>query len=101
MPMLFGQQKQGGISTLKDTPPEQQAAFHSFMRGSPIRHTRYGLTIRHGLKVRSTLEFASGLDYVLALYEETGRPGVLDAWELGWPLVNGEHRIEDAIWKPA
>jgi hypothetical protein len=40
------------------------------------------------------------LDYLLKAYEESGHPGVLDAWEMKWPLVSGEHRIENAVWKP-
>ena len=40
------------------------------------------------------------LDYVLRMCEKTGHPGVLDVWELGWPLLRGDDRIEDVIWKP-
>jgi len=36
---------------------------------------------------------------VMKMRKEAGRPGVLDAWEMGWPLVSGEHRIEDVIWR--
>ena len=39
------------------------------------------------------------LDYVLRMCEKTGHPGVLDVWELGWPLLRGEDRIEDVTWK--
>ena len=39
------------------------------------------------------------LEYVLRLHERTGRPGVLDAWELGWPLLRGDDRIEEIMWK--
>jgi len=41
------------------------------------------------------------LDYVLGVHGKTGHPGVLDAWELGWPLLRGEDRIADALWNPA
>ena len=40
------------------------------------------------------------LEYLLKTQAESGHPGVLDTWELGWPLVSGKHRIEDAIWRP-
>jgi hypothetical protein len=39
------------------------------------------------------------LDYVLRMHEKAGHPGVLDAWELGWPLLRGEDRIADVMWK--
>jgi hypothetical protein len=39
------------------------------------------------------------LDYVLRIWEKAGRPGVLDVWELGWPLLRGDDRIEDVIWR--
>ena len=39
------------------------------------------------------------LDYVLRMCGSTGHPGVLDIWELGWPLLRGDDRIEDVIWK--
>jgi hypothetical protein len=39
------------------------------------------------------------LDYVLRMCERTGHPGVLDIWELGWPLLRGDDRIEDVMWK--
>ena len=39
------------------------------------------------------------LGYVLQMCEKTGHPGVLDVWELGWPLLRGDDRIEDVIWK--
>jgi hypothetical protein len=38
------------------------------------------------------------LDYVLRMQEQAGHPGVLDAWELGWPLLRGEDRIADVMW---
>ena len=38
------------------------------------------------------------LDYVLRMHEKAGQPGVLDAWELGWPLLRGEDRIADVMW---
>ena len=31
--------------------------------------------------------------------ERTGHPGVLDIWELGWPLLRSDDRIEDVMWK--
>jgi hypothetical protein len=40
------------------------------------------------------------LDYLQMMQEASGHPGVLDAWEMKWPLVSGEHPIEDAIWRP-
>jgi len=39
------------------------------------------------------------VDYVLAMRKKAGHPGVLDAWELRWPLVTGADRIEDVIWR--
>ena len=39
------------------------------------------------------------LDYVLRMFEKTGHPGVLDVWELGWPLLRCDDRIEDVTWK--
>ena len=39
------------------------------------------------------------LDYVLRMHQKTGHPGVLDAWELGWPILRGDDRISDVIWK--
>src|ERR1035441_10278728 len=39
------------------------------------------------------------LDYVLRMHEKTGRPGILDTWELGWPLLRGEDQIADVMWK--
>ena len=39
------------------------------------------------------------LEYVLRMCERTGHPGVLDIWELGWPLLRGDDRIEDVMWK--
>ena len=38
------------------------------------------------------------LDYVLGMRKRAGRPGVLDTWELKWPLLRGVDRIEDVIW---
>lgn len=38
------------------------------------------------------------LDYVLRVHEKAGHPGVLDTWELGWPLLRGEDRIADVMW---
>ena len=29
----------------------------------------------------------------------TGHLGVLDIWELGWPLLRGDDPIEDVMWK--
>lgn len=40
------------------------------------------------------------LEYVLTMFEKAGHPGLLDIFELGFPLVSGEHSIEDAIWRP-
>jgi hypothetical protein len=40
------------------------------------------------------------LNYVLRMCEKAGHPGVLDLWELGWPLLRGDDRIEDVMWKP-
>ena len=39
------------------------------------------------------------LDYVLRMCERTGHPGVLVIWELGWPLLRGDDRIKDVMWK--
>jgi hypothetical protein len=39
------------------------------------------------------------LHYVLRMQQEAGHPGVLDAWELGWPLLSGKDRINDVTWK--
>lgn len=39
------------------------------------------------------------LEYVVGLHDALGHPGVIDAWELRWPLLSGEHRIEDVIWR--
>jgi hypothetical protein len=41
------------------------------------------------------------LDYVLGMHEKTGRPGILDVWELGWPLLRGEDRVADVMWTPS
>ena len=41
------------------------------------------------------------LEYVVRTHEKAGHPGVLDAWELGWPLLRGEDRIADVIWTAA
>lgn len=41
------------------------------------------------------------LDYVLRVQERAGHPGVLDAWELGWPLLRGDDRIADVKWTAA
>ena len=38
------------------------------------------------------------LDYVLRMHAKIGHPGVLDLWELGWPLLRGEDRIADVMW---
>jgi hypothetical protein len=38
------------------------------------------------------------LDYVLRMHAKVGHPGVLDAWELGWPLLRGDHLIADVLW---
>ena len=40
------------------------------------------------------------LDYVLRMHATAGHPGVLDAWELGWPLLRGDVSITDVIWTP-
>ena len=39
------------------------------------------------------------LEYVLRMCERTGHAGVLDVWELGWPLLRGDDRIEVVMWK--
>jgi hypothetical protein len=39
------------------------------------------------------------LDYVLRMCGGTGHLGVLDIWELGWPLLRGDDPIEDVMWK--
>lgn len=41
------------------------------------------------------------LEYVLRVHARGGRAGVLDAWELGWPLLRGDDRIADAVWTAA
>ena len=38
------------------------------------------------------------LDYVLQTHAAAGHPGVIDAWELDWPLLRGKDRIADAVW---
>jgi hypothetical protein len=40
------------------------------------------------------------LDYVLRMRAKAGHPGVLDIWELGWPLLRGDDRIDDVLWEP-
>lgn len=40
------------------------------------------------------------LEYILMASKRSGHPGVLDAWDVGWPLVSGQDRIEEAIWRP-
>jgi hypothetical protein len=39
------------------------------------------------------------LDYLVGMHDALGHPGVIDTWEIGWPLVSGEHRIEDVLWR--
>ena len=39
------------------------------------------------------------IEYVLQMQEKAGYPGVLDLWELGWPLLRGDDRITDVMWK--
>jgi len=38
------------------------------------------------------------LDYVLQKQQQAGHLGVLDTWELGWPLLRGEDQIADVLW---
>jgi len=40
-------------------------------------------------------------EYVKRVFEASGKKtyGVIDAWWLRWPLLTGEHRIEDAKWE--
>jgi hypothetical protein len=40
------------------------------------------------------------LEYVLRVQQRAGHPGVLDTWELGWPILRGEDQITDVIWTP-
>jgi hypothetical protein len=40
------------------------------------------------------------LDYVLTMLDASGHPGVLDDWEMKFPLESGVCRIEEAIWRP-
>jgi len=40
------------------------------------------------------------LEYIVSAFKKYGHPGVIDAWEHGWPLLSGVDRIEDAVWTP-
>jgi hypothetical protein len=37
--------------------------------------------------------------FIDARVRNYGYPGVLDVWELGWPLLRGDDRIANVKWR--
>jgi hypothetical protein len=76
--------------------PGSLAVLHAWVTNPHNSDVAYDPTWRAG---REYFGIPFRLDYVLRMCESTGHPGVLDVWELGWPLLRGDDRIEDVIWK--
>ena len=77
--------------------PGSLAVLHAWVTNPNKSGVAHDPTWRAG---REYFGIPFSLDYVLRMYEKTGHPGVLDIWELGWPLLRGDDRIEDVMWKP-
>jgi hypothetical protein len=77
--------------------PGSLAVLHAWITNPRNPEVAYDPTWRAGCEY---LGIPFRLDYVLRMCERTGHPGVLDIWELGWPLLRGDDRIEDVMWKP-
>jgi len=73
------------------------AVLHAWVSNPQNSGVAYDPTWRAG---REYFGIPFRLDYVLRMCEKSGHVGVLDVWELGWPLLRGEDRIEDVMWKP-
>ena len=82
-----------GFATPK---PGSLAVLHARVNNLHNSGVAYDLTWRDG---HEYFGIPFRLDYVLRMCERAGHPGVLDIWELGWPLVRGDDRIEDVMWK--
>ena len=72
------------------------AVLHAWVTNPENSGVAYDPTWRAG---REYFGIPFTLEYVLRMWKSTGHPGVLDVWELGWPLLRGDDRIEDVIWK--
>ena len=72
------------------------AVLHAWVTNPHDSGVAYDPTWRAG---REYFGIPFRLDYVLRMCKSTGHPGVLDIGELGWPLLRGDDRIEDVIWK--
>ena len=73
-----------------------QAVLHAWVIDPRKPTTAHDPTWRAG---REYFGIPFKLDYVLRLWEKAGHPGVLDLWDLGWPLLRGDDRINDVMWK--
>ena len=71
------------------------AVLHAWVTSPKNPLVAHDPTWRNG---REYLGIPFRLDYVLRTQKRAGHPGVLDAWELGWPLLRGEDQIADAMW---
>jgi hypothetical protein len=49
------------------------------------------------LKERAYIGIPLKMGYVRRIVDETGTFGALDAWELDWPLLTGEHRLDEVM----
>ena len=76
--------------------PGSLAVLHAWVTNPYNSGVAYDPTWRAG---REYFGIPFRLEYVLRMCERTGHPGVLDIWELGWPLLRGDDRMEDVMWK--
>ena len=74
------------------------AVLHAWVTDPKNPAVAYDPTWRNG---REYFGIPFQLYYVLRMHNKTGHPGVLDAWELSWPLLRGEDRMADVIWNAA
>ena len=76
--------------------PGSLAVLHAWVTNPHNSGVAYDPTWRAG---REYFGIPFRLEYVLRMCKRTGHPGVLDIWELGWPLLRGDDPIEDVMWK--